>query len=1314
MLGKVPNSSIKPQALGVSVNSSTYGQTIPVIYGMTKGSVYLIWMAHLRQVTGSGKKGKGMSGKKGSAQPMYVANIDCLIGSNPIAAVLQAWDNNAAKLGMNFKVYRSGQRGGSITIPDSHFYALIAVTSTENYDVTFNDYGSTGSRELTGSFERPWWNLHYQRPNATDDYDNLPCFFYWSPGSGPTIDFEHLGSPGDLNFYYAATLPGGNTVAGSNNESGANPLAALRLSFESVLGTGPEYGSTYQSQQILYPHYAGVGSSNFDLGITGMAPAVRLEILGSYPSLATGDADFTDMIVDIFGSAVSQAGFSVYSPNYTKIQHSLAAYDFPGVVYQKYYEWDSVFGAPDPCGVRYDQGNTAGNILIVAVAQTRNVSISDDAQNDWNPVFSGSDGSYQIWYAIARSTVAVNTVRVSGTTGSLEIGILEIAGINNGSDAATGAGIHRPSTYLNGWGNNAHVGPYEEGVDGATNWGLNNDTTHPYDNPDLAVDGSQATAASCTITHSHGYAGCIWKFDALDSTPSSLTLNILSEVPSIPEGNTRSSGIWYSLDEGANWTMLYNAATRGQQWDVIPLSATQDASQIQIMAFLDAHDDESHSVYDIYLSTTSTSGTSATETVTTATGTNSATITTQNVTATPSYTLGFAHYPNQDSPQTSSSVLWPLTYKFGKSFSLVYRRTWHPSTFAYTAPGNCAHLALLSCAGAQPPDYPRPLGNILDPYWLMQTRNQCRANGLWGSLIMDSQKKASDWLSDLFQAANAAPVWSGFRLKSIPYSEVSAVGNGATYIAPTSGGPVEDLMESDMIGTDGQPLIEVVRTARIDRPNLLQIQTPNRTSDYNNVVSSQPETGSIALYGTRKDSPQVLNCVQDVSIARMILGVKVRRQNFNANTYKFKLNAKWKLLEPMDLVTISDAANSTTGITKRPVRILQIDEDDTYALDVQAEDFQYGVNAPLPVTTTNPAPYTSATSDQPASINSPIFMEPVARLTAGSQDELWIIVSDPDPSYGGCQIYMSTDGGTSYGSPVGTISGTAVTGKTLNEWPANLDPDTVHPLQVDLTESLAALSSFTSDQEDNAVSLCYVSGGSGSIDYELMSYGVATLTGTNQYQLEASGSNRLRRSVFSAPVAGTGVDHPTNSRFAFIGNAASGIFRLQIDPTWIGKTLYFKFCAFNQYGGGLQSLSDVAAYGHTLVGTNSTSSGSGAMNTYSVSPQQPLTQPTATTIHMATSTATFSTNSVVYAARSFTIPTPAAPTMYYVTLADPGRVGDVGATATLAAYCETGTEKVGVPGFTYMGAITAQPAGGGSGEQPGGWPTSQLFLINGQ
>ena len=231
--------------------------------------------------------------------------------------------------------------------------------------------------------------------------------------------------------------------------------------------------------------------------------------------------------------------------------------------------------------------------------------------------------------------------------------------------------------------------------------------------------------------------------------------------------------------------------------------------------------------------------------------------------------------------------------------------------------------------------------------------------------------------------------------------------------------------------------------------------------------------------------------------------------------------------------------------------------------------------------------------------------------------------------------------------------------------------------------------------------------------YELMSYAVATMTAANKYTLEATGGNELRRAVYGQPQPNQGDDHPAGSRFAYIGQGALGILKLNIDSLFVGQQLNFKFPAFNSFGGGLQSLADIPAYGYTIQGTSQGSNPN--TSNYTVNPAEDLTNPTATTIDMGQCTVTFPSNAVNYNARTFTIPAPSAPIWYYVTVYDPGYVGDPDSTTDLAAQCQTDDSLVGAAGYTFIGAIIALPGGGGTTTIGGGQPTGggELFLVNG-
>ncbi|MHB8303363.1 MAG: phage tail protein [Acidobacteriaceae bacterium] len=1140
---KVQSSSV-PTAMGSLLQSSCYGNAIPVIYGRTQSPPLAIWANNLRR-GGSNKKMK----QKMKGITSYIEAIDFLLGTNPIMGVLMLW-NNGSPIPLNFVEYST--QGTSLgtnafTIPDPYFHAVIAVTLTQNYSVNFDDYGGGGPQTLSGSYEVPLWNSEFHGPDPTDGSDsrNYPYTYRWNHSYGPNVYIDNFPggalASGMVNIYYAQT---------TDATGYQSPMLRTRLAFENVLGSGSEYDGyagnlNMQTQQILYPHFAGMGSNDIDLGASGAIPQLGVEVQGKWGIYPSGDCDFADMIEDMIKSGISQAAVGG-DQAFTQFEHGMSAADFPGTVQKKILgTYEDGSGA-----LTFDLPNTAGNTLVVfADRDTAGpITVSDSQGNVYVPAagasrYHGREESYGLFYCV-NCKGGPNTVTFGGggNYGNSFI-LLELAGIDT-FDAVTVATGTQPQ-------------------------------------------------ASITTSNAQG-------------SPAVILAISLQQCP-------------------------YSSPGQLQLWPVT----------VQPFWCGD-HDGEN-----------------------------------------------FVQQRNVNSPGT---------------FSLQWES---PST-----EGPYGYILLIAFKATQPLAYPKPVGSFLDMPSLNLMRAQCRAYGLWGSLTMTSQQTGQSWLKTLYQAANAAPVYMGFRLYSFPYAEASGVGNGAIYIAPTASGPVANLSteNGDFIASSGSSPITQTRKARVDLPNVVQMQHISRNSNYAQTLTVQPEASSIALYGVRKAAPITNNAVQDMGVARKLLAVQARTLAYAPDTYEFTLNAKWSLLAPMDLVTISDP---DLGLEEFPVQITSIEEDDHFQLKCEAMPFIYGMRTPTELSVTQPTPYVPSTNQAPGDVNAPVIFEPVPRLYgSGAQGEIWAVVSASSAQYGGCQVAISTDGGNSY-NVVGTIAGSAITGVTTADWPAASDPDTVDNLPVNLTESNGSLLSYQVSDEDNFVYPCYVAGGgSSSIPYELMTYASATLTGANSYTLNASGTgNHLRRAVFGAPALGAGCDHPAGSRFAFLNPSGQGIFKIAMDPLWIGKTLYFKFLAYNTFAGAGQSLADAVAYAYTPTGgSGSTSPNS---QSYSQTPAIALSQPTPTAVDMAQIAVAFATNQANYNARSFTIPTPTAPTWYYVTIADPGYVGDTGAQTNLTATCQTSSALVGVAGNVYVGAILALPAGAATTITPGGQPTPQLFTVNG-
>ena len=472
---------------------------------------------------------------------------------------------------------------------------------------------------------------------------------------------------------------------------------------------------------------------------------------------------------------------------------------------------------------------------------------------------------------------------------------------------------------------------------------------------------------------------------------------------------------------------------------------------------------------------------------------------------------------------------------------------------------------------------------------LTAMRNYCRAYGVSCALYLDSQRTARDVLQELFDVANTAPVWSGAVLKAIPYCEVSAAANGSIYVSPTAGGPVADLDDSCFVVSGAEAPVEIDRNRQADADNVLPLEHLDRANNYNTTVTTEVEQRSVAQFGVRKASTKQMHSIHQVAVAQKVASVLVKRAALLRNTYKFRLPVTYSWLEAMDLVTITDP---WLGLAKEPVRLTSVSEswDDKrgWELACEAEDFIYGLNEPTPMEVQAVSPFVGPGTAPPGSVNAPVIFEPPQRLIGvGTPGEIWIAANGSGENYGGCAVFISLDG-ADYSGPVGIVTpspiGTLTVDFPLPTPPALSDPDTTDTLAVQITGSgeLIALASVGNLQADSFSNPCYI-GGPGSM-FEIVCPSTCIPTGPNTYNF----TTYIRRGVGGSQL----YPHAVGSVVAFINTAPTrvrgindSLLALPIDPSWLGKTLHFKFAAFNTMRSQQQDLSECYDYTYTLAGT---------------------------------------------------------------------------------------------------------------------------------
>jgi len=129
--------------------------------------------------------------------------------------------------------------------------------------------------------------------------------------------------------------------------------------------------------------------------------------------------------------------------------------------------------------------------------------------------------------------------------------------------------------------------------------------------------------------------------------------------------------------------------------------------------------------------------------------------------------------------------------------------------------------------------------------------------------------------------------------------------------------------------------VVLTRSDPAQATNWLSVEYMDADNSYNPQIIAAFDQGTIDLYGLRTEPSIQAHEFTNPTSATVSAQLMLQRRLYVRNTYKFKLGVSYALLEPMDIVLITD---STLGLDAAPVRITQIEEDDNGELTVTAEE----------------------------------------------------------------------------------------------------------------------------------------------------------------------------------------------------------------------------------------------------------------------------------------------------------------------------------------------------------------------------------------
>ena len=429
---------------------------------------------------------------------------------------------------------------------------------------------------------------------------------------------------------------------------------------------------------------------------------------------------------------------------------------------------------------------------------------------------------------------------------------------------------------------------------------------------------------------------------------------------------------------------------------------------------------------------------------------------------------------------------------------------------------------------------------------LNEFRTYCRAANLLISPAFTEQREAYEIINEIVESVNCAVVPSPDGLKIKSFGDAAVTGNGITFTPSLA--PVYHLTDDDFLGED-EP-VKVRRSRDTDAYNHVQVEYTNRYNQYNTETVEAKDQANIEMYGLRSEEPTKLDFFCEPKIARHAAQLRLQRLLYVRNEYEFQLGWKYCLLEPMDIVTITDVS---LGLDQFAVRITRIEEDEDGVLTVTAEELAVGSRSAIEYDLQASNGYQGG-NEEPGNVNAPAIFEPPLDLTDG-KNEVWIAVSG-GVNWGGCNVWASLDN-TTY-EMIGTIYGSARYGQLVTA----IDSDDTS-LQVQLNTPSQLFSGTLLDAQTDQTIF--------KLGDEYMNYQVATLNGSGLYTL----SDVLRGRFNDTQ------NHNSGETFIRLDRA---IFEHAYNSNLIGKQIYLKFTSFNGLQQKEQTLDQVTAYSYTLNG----------------------------------------------------------------------------------------------------------------------------------
>ena len=454
----------------------------------------------------------------------------------------------------------------------------------------------------------------------------------------------------------------------------------------------------------------------------------------------------------------------------------------------------------------------------------------------------------------------------------------------------------------------------------------------------------------------------------------------------------------------------------------------------------------------------------------------------------------------------------------------------------------------------------------IDTESLNNFRKYCAATDLLISPAYTDQQQAVDILKDIFEATNTIHFWSQNKLKFVPRCDSTIVGTKATYSPDLT--PLYNLTEEDFIELDDGALITFERANRSETYNHQEVKFLNRENEYNEELAEFKIQTDINRRGLKSASQKDYSFICTKKRAEYVAQILAQESLLGRTIYKFSLDWSYCLLEPGDIVTLTD---TYLGLNKMLVRIESVEEQDDYTINFTAKQIT-GASTGARYETHSYTRPSLDTNSTPSPSHEPfMYMLP-------NQLALGIATCGTGNNWGGADIWLSLDN-ENY-EYLASVNNPARYGKLLTNLTSNGSS-----VDVELFDKALQLLSISDTAAANYAAPIL-------INHEWLSYKTATLIGNGQYRL-----TNLTRGIYNTIAE----NHKANDKFVRhdITN-----FAYPYQKADEGKHFYLKLPAKNIFGQNTQNLANCTAYEVTITPSPSNATESANVNYTASTPWQ--------------------------------------------------------------------------------------------------------------